>query len=58
MLMACLCILRSGAKTGDDMTKSKKQREKEANAAHERNNLITLGLVVAAVLITFFVLAG
>ncbi|WP_417460232.1 hypothetical protein [Kordiimonas sp.] len=40
------------------MTKSKKQREKEANSAHERNNLITLGLVVAAILITFFVLAG
>lgn len=39
------------------MTKSKKQREKEANSAQERNNLITLGLIVAAILITVFVLA-
>ncbi|WP_417450525.1 hypothetical protein [Kordiimonas sp.] len=40
------------------MTKSKKQREKEANAEHERNNLFTLGIIVAGVLITVLVLAS
>lgn len=40
------------------MTKSRKQRQKEANKAHEKHKLIVLGAAVASILILVFALAG
>ncbi|WP_262691039.1 hypothetical protein [Kordiimonas aestuarii] len=40
------------------MTKSRKQRKHDADVAHERSNLLTVGIVVAAILITVLVLAS
>lgn len=40
------------------MTKSKKRRQHDIDVARERSNLLTLGIVVAAILITVLVLAS
>lgn len=40
------------------MTKSKKQRQKEARQAHEKHNLMVLGAAIASVIILVFALAA
>jgi hypothetical protein len=40
------------------MTKSKKQRMKEASALHEKQKLFVLAAAVATILIIVFALAG
>lgn len=40
------------------MTKSRKQREKEASARHDKQKLFVLASAVATILIIVFALAG
>lgn len=40
------------------MTKSKKQRTKEANSAHDRQKLFVLAAAAATVLVVILIMAG
>ena len=40
------------------MTKSKKQRQHQVDVAHEKQNFIILGVVVAIILISILVMAS